>query len=69
MEPFIVEIVYKERGKAEPKFDRFVLKMDGVRYDPIPIKFLRISELKALGQMLTIASNGRKVLVQKRIEK
>ena len=44
--------VWKNQGKAEAKFDHFKGIVGGEVYDPLPIRFLRISELTILGDML-----------------
>ena len=51
-----VEAVYTDRGKnVEPKFDHFKATVGNKIYDPLPIKFIRISELKAVEEMLNTA--------------
>src|ERR1700739_752378 len=44
--------VWKNQCKAEAKFDHFKGIVGGEVYDPLPIRFLRISELTILGDML-----------------
>lgn len=49
------EAIYKNQGKADPKFDHFKLTIGGVVYEDLPIRFLRISELPTLESMLNTA--------------
>lgn len=51
------EAVYQDKGKgAEPKFDHFKLTIGDRVYEPIPISFLRKTELFALEEMLKYAA-------------
>jgi len=56
-----VEAKYVEvkqgKGKSQKKFDGFRAVVGEKVYDPIPISFLRISELLKLQQMLEEAYN------------
>lgn len=56
-----VEAIYKPQGKNEPKFSHIKATIGDKVYEPVPISFLRVSELKALEEMLNTAVEfGRK---------
>ena len=55
-----VEVIYTDQGKnVKPKFSHFKATVGDKVYDPIPVKFLRISELPALEEMLNTARGIR----------
>jgi hypothetical protein len=56
-----VEAIYKPQGKNEPKFDRIVVTIGDQVFDPVPIRFMKVGEMKELTKMLEAAAEfGRK---------
>ena len=51
-----VEAVYKDMGKAGKKFDHFKLTIGEHVFEPVPISYLRISELGTLEMLLQAAA-------------
>ena len=50
------EVIYKDKGKGDLKFDHFKVTVGDRVYEPVPIFMLRISELKTLEAMLVHAA-------------
>lgn len=49
------EAVYRNQGKADPKFDHFKLTIGDRVFEPIPFRYLLISELPKLEALLNLA--------------